>query len=92
MEGKYYNGNGKRMVGAEDFDEVLWRYDATTDTPTVLFAEELIDAYPEAKVVLTERGADEWVRSIHQVFIGILDLRIWQFLEYVDWVCTSPSS
>ncbi|KAM4059021.1 hypothetical protein HRG_008108 [Hirsutella rhossiliensis] len=37
----------------EDFDRILWNYDAVTDDPCCLFIEELIDAYPEAKVILT---------------------------------------
>ena len=39
---------------AEEFDRVLWRYDAVTDTPCVLFPEELLAAYPDAKVIITE--------------------------------------
>lgn len=31
---------------------------AVTDFPAVIFARELIDAYPEAKVILTNRNVD----------------------------------
>ena len=38
---------------------------AITDTPSYAFAEELIDAYPEAKVVLTVRdSATSWRESM----------------------------
>jgi len=36
---------------------------AVTDVPHVLFAEELIKTYPEAKVVLTMREPDRWWKS-----------------------------
>jgi hypothetical protein len=33
---------------------------AVTDIPHLLFAEELMAAYPEAKIVLTTRNVDSW--------------------------------
>jgi hypothetical protein len=36
---------------------------AVTDVPHILFAEELIAAYPEAKVILTTRDPEEWWKS-----------------------------
>ncbi len=39
-------------------------YSAIVDIPGSLFAEELIDAYPQAKVVMSTRNIDTWsVRS-----------------------------
>jgi hypothetical protein len=36
---------------------------AVTDVPHILFAEDLIAAYPEAKVILTTRDPEEWWKS-----------------------------
>ncbi|KAJ7175149.1 P-loop containing nucleoside triphosphate hydrolase protein [Mycena crocata] len=36
---------------------------AVTDAPSMLFAEELIAAYPDAKVILTIRDPDKWWKS-----------------------------
>lgn len=33
---------------------------AVTDFPAAIFARELIDTYPEAKVILTNRNVDSW--------------------------------
>jgi hypothetical protein len=33
------------------------------DNPSILFAEELITAYPDAKVILTTRDPDRWWKS-----------------------------
>ncbi|KAK3111900.1 hypothetical protein LTR53_012394 [Teratosphaeriaceae sp. CCFEE 6253] len=46
-----------------DFDNLLGHWGACTDQPAVLFAEELLLAYPDAKVVLVERDAERWFRS-----------------------------
>lgn len=45
-----------------DWDELFGVYDALTDLPC-FFALQLADAYPEAKVVLTERDFDKWFPS-----------------------------
>lgn len=37
---------------------------AVTDIPAVLFADELVDAYKDAKVVLTERDVEGWIKSV----------------------------
>jgi hypothetical protein len=39
-----------------------------TDQPAILFAEELLVAYPDAKVVLVERDVDAWYSSISALF------------------------
>lgn len=45
---------------------MLGAYDAVSDLPTVLFADELIAAYPEAKVLLTVRDAEDRVVSMQR--------------------------
>lgn len=52
--------------GRVDFDKMLGAYDAVSDLPTVLFADELIAAYPEAKVLLTVREAEDRVVSMQR--------------------------
>ncbi|KAM0704799.1 hypothetical protein Q7P35_007585 [Cladosporium inversicolor] len=69
---------------ASDFDEVLWRYDALTDTPCVLFSEELLTAYPDAKVILTERDVDSWVASMQRSYYKVLMSRGMQIMRFLD--------
>ena len=46
------------------FDKILGDCMAITDIPAVLFARELLDAYPEAKVILNRRpNMEEWKAS-----------------------------
>ncbi|KAJ7606810.1 P-loop containing nucleoside triphosphate hydrolase protein [Roridomyces roridus] len=56
-----YDGQGK--FGRTEFDKLLGHCMAVTDAPCSLFAPELIDAYPEAKVILVEREIEAWYKS-----------------------------
>jgi hypothetical protein len=54
-----YEGKGKPF-GPKEFDQLLGHCQAVSDVPAICFAEELIAAYPNAKVILTVRDANEW--------------------------------
>ena len=73
-----FDGVGK-PYGRAEFDQLLGQSAAVTDTPCCLFWEELIGAYPEAKVVLVARDEDKWLASIAGLMDGILD----PFAQYV---------
>ena len=60
---------GKRLSRAE-WDGIFGDCDATTDIAS-LFAEQLITAYPDAKVVLVERDVDRWLDSIDEVLLSL---------------------
>lgn len=44
--------------------------DVICDLPAPIYLSELMNAYPEAKVVLTVRDTDGWWKSIHARFAG----------------------
>lgn len=46
-----YHGEGKKW-GREEFDKMLGDYDGIADVPGICFVEELVEAYPDAKIVL----------------------------------------
>jgi hypothetical protein len=62
------------LDGDADWDEIFEGKDSTVDWPAAYHWRELMDVYPDAKVLLSVREADGWVRSmentITQVFIG----------------------
>lgn len=60
LEAKY-DGKGK-PYGREEFDKLLGHCQGVSDMPAILFTDELIKAYPEAKVILTHRNFDTWYR------------------------------
>jgi hypothetical protein len=49
--------------GRPDWEAIFEGYAATVDWPSASFYETLARAYPEAKVVHTERDAEAWFRS-----------------------------
>ncbi|KAK5121761.1 hypothetical protein LTR85_004636 [Meristemomyces frigidus] len=57
-----FHGKGE-MPGQPFFDGLLGHVGAVTDAPCILFAKELMEAYPDAKVVLVERDIDSWFAS-----------------------------
>ncbi|KAF2261324.1 hypothetical protein CC78DRAFT_583870 [Lojkania enalia] len=46
--------------GREEFEKLLGDYDVAADLPSAVFAKELVEAYPEAKVILTTRNYKDW--------------------------------
>ena len=58
-----------------------WGYTAITDQPSVLFAPELMAAFPNARIVLSQhpRGVEGWVNSMT---ISILPLTSWRVWDY----------
>ncbi|KAI4598224.1 hypothetical protein KJ359_003108 [Pestalotiopsis sp. 9143b] len=79
-----YDGVGKPF-GREDWDKLLGNCQAVCDWPAVAFAKELIEAYPEAKVVLTCRDADSWHAStMRTVWWRVTEPEL-KWLSYVSW-------
>jgi hypothetical protein len=46
-----------------DWDEIFAGFGSTVDWPAAAFWRELVDAYPDAKVILTVRDPDRWYTS-----------------------------
>jgi hypothetical protein len=46
-----------------NWGKIFAGYNATVDWPNATFYKELADAYPDAKVIHTERDADDWFAS-----------------------------
>jgi hypothetical protein len=46
-----------------DWEQVFDGYSATVDWPSASFYRELAEAYPDAKVILTERDPEAWFAS-----------------------------
>ncbi|KAL2787025.1 P-loop containing nucleoside triphosphate hydrolase protein [Aspergillus keveii] len=85
---KYYDL--KEDYRGEDFDRMLWRYDAVTDIPSILFAEGLMNAYPDAQIILTTRNVDGWLSSMERAFYKVLNMKRWRLLELFDYTYTRP--
>lgn len=57
---------GEVTRGAPDWDEIFGASQSTCDWPAARYYRELVDYYPDSKVVLSVRGADGWIRSMRE--------------------------
>lgn len=63
---------GKGNFGRKDWDQLLGHCQAVTDVPCCVFWKELLEAYPDAKVILTRRDTTEqWHDSIMKTVVPI---------------------
>ncbi|CDS08323.1 hypothetical protein LRAMOSA02271 [Lichtheimia ramosa] len=54
-----------------DWDMLYEGFDAAVDWPTVSFVDRLMKYYPDAKIVLTDRDADSWYRSVKSTIFNL---------------------
>jgi len=52
--------------------EILDPFGATVDWPGSFFHRELVDLYPDAKVLLSVRDGDAWARSMRETIWGVI--------------------
>jgi hypothetical protein len=56
----------RAVEGEAVWDEIFGGFQSTVDWPGGLFYKELMDVYPDAKVLLSTRDPEEWERSMRQ--------------------------
>ena len=57
--------------GNPDWDAIFGEASSTCDWPSAYFYRELMDRYPDAKVLLSVREAEVWSRSMEQTIWGM---------------------
>ncbi|KAI8622944.1 P-loop containing nucleoside triphosphate hydrolase protein [Xylariaceae sp. FL1651] len=66
-----------RPYSRTDFDKWMWNYDALTIVSCFL-SDEIVQAYPDAKFILTVREPETWARSVWNT-IGLIDVGMQSF-------------
>ena len=61
--------SNKEKISPEEYKEVLRGYIGTTDNPASMLWEELLEVYPDAKVVLYERDPESWYKSVKETIM-----------------------
>ena len=56
--------------GNPQWEDVFAGYRSTVDFPGTAFWRELVDAYPQARVILTVREPQEWYASMRETFLA----------------------
>jgi len=87
---KYAPAGGVVPYGRAEFDKLLGDYDATTDLPSVFFPEDLIAAYPDARIVLSTRDPDSWHRSMVATIWETYTWPSFRVLSYLDPSIVGP--
>ncbi|KAL9089181.1 MAG: hypothetical protein Q9159_002652 [Coniocarpon cinnabarinum] len=67
-DAKYWNKG--TPYGRHEFDQLLHDFHAVSEIPACSFVQELLEAYPEAKVILVERDVESWYKSFDQNVIS----------------------
>jgi len=70
----WYDASIKKPV---DWDDVFTGYQATIDWPACSFYKDLIDKYPNAKVILTVRDPDKWYKSVRDTIYIMSNILPW---------------
>jgi hypothetical protein len=60
------------LSGDVALSEIFEGFQATVDWPGAFFYRELIELYPDAKVLLSVRSGDAWVKSMHDTIWGVI--------------------
>jgi hypothetical protein len=58
------------FLGRSDWDDIFGGFQATVDWPGAFFYKDLMEAYPDAKVLLSVRDGVSWERSMGQTIWG----------------------
>lgn len=70
--------------GRPEFDKLLADSDAVMDLPGCIFAPQLIEAYPDAKVILTTRDYALWEKSMRQSIWCLCTWWLFAFVRYFN--------
>lgn len=54
-----------------DWDDLLDGYESAVDWPACAFYEDLMERYPDAKVILTVRDPDRWYESVRNTIYAL---------------------
>ncbi|XP_026694588.2 uncharacterized protein LOC101242321 [Ciona intestinalis] len=93
LENSWYIGKDWRKILKEggtvaDFKRMYEGVDAVVDAPCYTFWEEILEAYPESKIIFSIRDEDDWVRSLKGSLNSLLDQTMYvllQVLSYSAW-------
>ena len=88
LQGKY-SDTGK-TPGKQEFDAMLGDYDTVLSLPGCLYPEEMVKAYPDAKVILTTRSTQSWVNTMRVAGNRMLTWRGWGIMQSWDKSFTGP--
>ncbi|PTB42446.1 hypothetical protein M441DRAFT_191146 [Trichoderma asperellum CBS 433.97] len=77
--------------GRKEFDKLfMGKWNVSCNMPGSLLADELIKAYPNAKIILTTRDVDKWQRSMKESVDAAVKWKAFDWLASWDSVVIGP--
>ncbi|KAF7303949.1 hypothetical protein MIND_00625600 [Mycena indigotica] len=76
----------KECLKLEKLDELLGQSRVVADVPGLLFAQELIESYPDARVILTLRDPEQWFTSLQATLIPMLAPSPFSFFTRIAYI------
>ncbi|KAF2021113.1 hypothetical protein BU24DRAFT_438364 [Aaosphaeria arxii CBS 175.79] len=64
----------------EDYDKLLGDYNVSCNMPGTYVWRDLVDAYPDAKIILTNRDPDRWMTSMKASVDEGIKWRSWDYV------------
>lgn len=77
-------------TGKTDFDALFKDHQSTTDFPGCLLYKELLEQYPDAKVILTLRDPENWYQSTLETVHRFVPQTFMQKLPFIPRKLSSP--
>ena len=85
IRAKYFrSGTTVKPFNSVELDMLLGDCRACTDSPPCFFAEELIEAYPDAKIILVQRDFESWFKSFSDGCLQNFDSPLRDFTARFD--------
>ncbi len=76
---------------AVDWDELFDGYHSACDFPIILYMEQLMKKYPEAKYIHTTRNAESWSKSFSDTILKVSNPSLLQILKTMIRLPFSPA-
>jgi len=71
-----------------NWDEVFEGFEAAVDWPSAAFYKELMDHFPDAKVILTAREPERWYKSTRETIYSVSNKMPWILMLLIPRVRT----
>ena len=65
----FWRAMNKGTVSKEEIREHFKEYASVQDAPAIIYWEKILEAYPDAKVLMTTRKFDGWYASVNNTII-----------------------
>ena len=82
-DAKLWHNSIFKHKGEFDWEKIYSGYGACLDFPSCNYYQELMEAYPEAKVILTVRDDESWIKSWNVLNNQILNSFTFKFLAKI---------